>query len=92
MSNNSYFPLGVVIKKSSNDPYGIKFHPDLLVTGFGEEYIPDLIKTNFNKIIKDPDYFTSQGLLTPPVWFIDVKAEKIENLRRDYDIREMGDK
>jgi hypothetical protein len=90
MSINSYFPLGVVIKKSSNDPYGIMLSPGLFITEFRDGYIPDLLKTNLSKIIKDPDYYTSQGLLTPPVWFIDVKVEKIENLRRDYDIRELG--
>ncbi|MBN2400912.1 MAG: VWA domain-containing protein [Spirochaetes bacterium] len=90
MSAKNYFPLGAVIKKGPNDPYGIIFHPDLYITELGKNYIPDLVKTNINKIIKDPDYYVSNGLLTPPVWFIDIKVEKIENLRREYDVRELG--
>jgi hypothetical protein len=87
---NRFFPLGVVVKKSSNEPYGISFYPDLYATGFEEEYIPDIIKTSINKIIKDPDYFISNGILTPPVWFLDIKVIKLENLKKDYDIRDLG--
>ncbi|MFH0977369.1 MAG: vWA domain-containing protein [Spirochaetota bacterium] len=86
--NKTSFPLGVTIKKSANEPYGIAFDPDLFVTGFGSEFLPELIKTDLSTIIKNPDKYTSSGLLTPPVWFIDVKADKIEILRREYDIRE----
>jgi hypothetical protein len=90
MPFNRYFPLGVVVKKSLNDPYEITFYPDLYCTGFEEEYIPDMIKTSINKIIKDPDYFISNGILTPPVWFLDVKVIKLENMKKDYDIRDIG--
>ena len=90
MSGKHYFPLGVVVKRSPNDPYGIKFDSDLLMTNYGDELIPDMIKTNLSSIIKEPDYFMSRGLLTPPVWFVDIKVEKIEDLRKVYDIREPG--
>ena len=90
MTGGRYFPIGVVVKRSPNDSYGFKFDSDLLITGYGNEYIPELIKTSLNSIIKDSDYFISRGLLTPPVWFIDVKVEKIEDLRKVYDIRELG--
>jgi hypothetical protein len=86
--NKSSFPLGITIKKSANEPYGITFDSDLIITEFSNEYLPDLIKTDLSTIIKNPDKYSSSGLLTPPVWFIDVKVDKIENLRREYDIRE----
>jgi hypothetical protein len=90
MNANKYFPLGVVVKKSTNDPYGISFYPDLFITGFDDNDVPDLIKTGINKIIKDPDYYMSNGLLTPPVWFVDVKILKLENLKKEYDIRDIN--
>ncbi len=88
-SGRNYFPLGIVVKKSPNDPYGITFQQKYIVE-FENENIPEIIKTNLSNIIKNPDYYTSSGLFNPPVWFINVKTEKVENLRREYDIREMG--
>lgn len=83
------FPLGVIIKRSPGEPYGIILHPDYYVTEYSDDYIPNLMKTNLTNVIKNPGYYESTGLLIPPVWFLDVKVEKIEKLRRDYDIREI---
>jgi hypothetical protein len=88
-SVRNFFPIGIIVKKSPNDPYGITFQQKYIVD-FGDDYIPAMLKTSFNSIIKNSDYFTSTGLLNPPVWFVNIKIEKLENLRREYDIREIG--
>ncbi len=88
--SNKYFPLGVAVKKSPDDPYGISFYPDLLVTGFENESVPDQLKTSISKIMNDPDHFIGSGLLNPPVWFVDVKVLKLENLKKEHDIRDIN--
>ncbi len=81
------FPIGAVIQKNPDEPYGISMHPDSYITGFTNDYIPQIVKTSLSAIIKDPDSFMNNGLFTPPVWFMNIKIERIEKYEKDQDIR-----
>lgn len=86
-ARSSFFPLGAVIQKNPDEPYGISLHPDSYITGFTDEYLPQLIKTSLTTAIKDPYSLINNGLFTPPVWFLNVKIERIEKYKNEQDIR-----
>jgi len=80
-----YFHLGVVIKRDIGKTYGLSFMPK--VKGLASYYIPDRLKTDLISIIKKRDYYISKGLFYPPVWFVNIKVEKVEKFKDKIDIR-----
>ncbi|MDY6932851.1 MAG: VWA domain-containing protein [Spirochaetota bacterium] len=85
-----YFILGVSLQEKPGEPYGITFNPYHFVTNLSGEYIPDLIRINLKEIVQRSDYYMSNGLCYPPIWFIKVKAEQIIRNKPVNDIRDQG--
>lgn len=84
---NFLFPLGVIIQKNANEPYGITFNYSY-ITDIPEEYIPGILMTSLNSIIEKPEHYMNQGLFTPPTWFVKVKVERVETFTPQKDIRD----
>ncbi|MBN2039734.1 MAG: VWA domain-containing protein [Spirochaetes bacterium] len=87
-ASNDYFHVGAIIKRNTNEPYGITFYPDWYATEFSNDFIPEIIKTDLSGIIKKPEFYLSNGLFTPPFWFLNLKVERVEKYSREHDIRE----
>ena len=85
---NDYFPIGAIIKRKTNEPYGITFYPDWYATEFSNDFIPEIVKTNLSGIIKRPEFYLNNGLFTPPFWFLNLKVQRVEKYSREHDIRE----
>jgi len=80
------FTMGVTLTRDPDRTYGISINP--AVREIPSDYIPANMKSNLDDMIKRPDYYISNGLTRPPVWFIEVKVEEFESLRKMKDIRE----
>ena len=87
LSSGFYFPLGFSLRKKQNEPYGISLNPNILITNISSDYIPDMIKTDLKALIKKPDYYIGNGIFKPPIWFVNVKVERIKRERGIRDIR-----
>ncbi len=72
------FTLGVVVKKKRNYPYGMMFDPRFYVTKLSSDYIPSMLKTDLETVIGKSGYYSGNGMLNPPVWFLDLKVEQVK--------------
>ena len=63
---------------------------DRLFAEFGiePEQVPALATAALREIMEKPSHYTSNGLLSPPVWFIRVRVERVERLRDGVDVRD----
>jgi len=84
--NNFNFWIGFNIINNATEIYGIKFYPQIYK--IERNYISNLAKANFNKIIKNKDFYINNGLFAKPLWFINVKIEKIMYIDSTKDIRD----
>jgi len=80
------FPVAIEVRKAPENKYGLTINP--VLTGLDHDTVPDILKTDLKKIIEKKDYYMTNGFLYPPVWFINVKVEKIKKYRKKIDIRE----
>lgn len=83
-----YFPLGVFVKKNSNEPYGISLKTESALLTVTDDYVPDMMRVALKRLIAKPAYYMHNGLFNPPVWFLSVKVERIKRDRGVRDIRE----
>jgi len=81
-----YLKTGFNMKKSDADAYGIELIP--VTTDISSDYIPDLAKTTLTDIVKNQEFFTTKGIGSPPVWFVEVKIENIERYDQKIDVRD----
>ena len=76
--DGTVFPLGVVVQRKRDNPYGIRFNPRFYVTGMDGGCIPPQLRVGLEDLIKKSRYYSNNGLLTPPVWFLDLKVERVK--------------
>ena len=80
-----YFPIGIEIRKDTGKTYGIRVIPRVI--NITSDFIPAMVKTDLSAIIKNSNYYMNNGLLNPPVWFVNVKVAKLVITRDKKDIR-----
>lgn len=83
---NRFFPLCVSVKKNVSSPYGIELVP--VAKDFSADYIPSIMKAPLDDIVKRSDYYRTNGLFVPPVWFVNVKVGEAARGRRGTDVRD----
>jgi hypothetical protein len=83
-----YITLGVTVRMRPDEPYGFDFSPRSIITGIELEQIPGMALTTLREIMKNPGYYMANGLMSPPLWFIRVRVERVERLRGATDIRD----
>ena len=83
-----YITLGVTVRMRPDEPYGFDFSPRSIITGIELEQIPGMALTSLREIMKNPGYYTANGLFAPPVWFVRVRVERVERLKNEADIRD----
>ncbi|MCL2154875.1 MAG: VWA domain-containing protein [Leptospirales bacterium] len=84
--NGFYLKIGFNIRKADSEAYGIELIP--VRADVSKDYIPNLASTTFNDIVKNQDFFTTKGLGSPPVWFVDIKVENVELNNQKIDVRD----
>ncbi len=83
-----YITLGVMVRIKEDEPYGFDFSPRRILSGLDADQIPGLAMATLRGIADRPGYYTANGLMRPPMWFIRVKVERVERLRDGADIRD----
>ena len=78
-------PIGVIVKKDPGSAYGITLVP--AVKELTADYIPRCLATGLGDIVKRSEYYSTRGLMYPPVWFVNVKIDNAEKIRGSKDIR-----
>ena len=81
-----YFNAGFNIRKSTSEAYGIELIPAR--TDISKDYISNLASTTFTDIVKSQDFFITNGLGAPPVWFVEIKVENVERNDLKVDVRD----
>ena len=81
-----FFPLCVSVKKNASSPYGIELVP--VAKDFSADCVPSIMKATLDDMVKRSDYYRTNGLFVPPVWFVNVKVGEAERSRRGRDVRD----
>lgn len=81
------FMLGVRLIEDSRSPSGYSFNPHSFIFGYSADYLPESIQIDLRSIVNAPYKFTEDGFMDPPLWFVDVKVEEINELHLPVDIR-----
>ena len=81
-----FITLGISIANDKDSPYGIR--PAAVSRDFTPEDIPSIISVSVKDLVQRKDYYVSNGLLTPPVWFIRVY---VQNTRQYFEKRDIRD-
>ncbi|MCL2026697.1 MAG: hypothetical protein FWG92_07840, partial [Leptospirales bacterium] len=68
-----FFTLGISVANDKDSPYGIR--PAAVSRDFTPEDIPLIISVSIKDLAQKKDYYASNGLLKPPVWFIRVYVQ-----------------
>jgi hypothetical protein len=74
------------IRRASSEAYGIELIP--LDKKIEKGFIPDAGIVKIENVIKNPERYTTGGIGSPPVWFIEFKTEKTERFGTMKDIRD----
>jgi hypothetical protein len=80
------FSLGVSIRAAPDRLYGLLLVPE--ITGISSDYIPDMLRTGLEEIIKKRDIYSRKGFFTPPIWFLKLKVAEIRIVKGTKDIRD----
>lgn len=84
--NGFYSTAPFYIRRSSAEAYGVELIPADIKIEKG--FIPDAAVAEIEKVIKNPEKYTTGGIGSPPVWFIEFKTERTERFRAGKDIRD----
>ena len=74
------------IRKAPSETYGIELIP--LDKKIEKGFIPDAAILEIESVIKNPNTYTTGGIGSPPLWFIEFKVEKTERFGVKKDIRD----
>ncbi len=87
VKSGEVFFLGVTIEEKRDEPFGIRFNPGRYVTDIPSEYLPELLKVRLENLVKGKEHYATYGLFNPPIWFIELKAERVK-FHRESDVRD----
>ncbi|MDH5681044.1 MAG: FlgO family outer membrane protein [Spirochaetota bacterium] len=69
-----WIALSVKAKKHHKSDFYVKDGSVLIIA---EKEVPDLAKSSFRKMSRNPNYHETNGILYPRRWFVQVKVEKV---------------
>ncbi len=87
VESKEVFFLGVSIEEKRDEPFGIRFNPGRYITGIPLEYLPEILKVRLENLMKEKAHYSTHGLFQPPVWFIELKAERVK-FHKGSDVRD----
>jgi hypothetical protein len=79
------FPVALTLRKAPAETYGVA--PVIVAADIPSDYIPLSMKVSLESLLKQPSKYLSNGIFTPPVWFIEVRVEEISG-DNESDIRD----
>lgn len=86
VKSKQVFLLGVSVEEKRDEPFGFRFNPLRYVT-ISEEYVPNLLKVRLEDICSNYAEYISRGLFDPPIWFVELTADRIKFKKRT-DVRD----
>jgi len=81
-----YHTAPFFVRRAPSEPMGIELIP--LEKNIEKGYIPQIGIADTGEIIKKSEQYTTGGIGSPPVWFIEFKVERTERFGRKRDIRD----
>lgn len=87
VKSGEVFSLGVSIEEKRDEPFGIRFNPRRYITGVPSDYLPELLKVRIENFVKEKAHYSSHGLFEPPIWFVELKAERVK-FHKGSDVRD----
>jgi hypothetical protein len=81
------FYLGVRIDVNSRSVFGYSFNPYSYEFGFTGDYMVSAIAPDLKEVTSSPYKYFNKGLLSPPLWFINVKVDRLEEYESENDLR-----
>ena len=81
-----YVTIGVTVKTDLENPYGITLVP--IIPYIVDVDVPDIMRSTLKQFIQNSNYYLHDGLGKPPVWFIRVKIDELNEKDLGSDIRE----
>jgi hypothetical protein len=81
------FPLGVRISLKGDEPFGMTFNQDMFMTGIAWDDLPSSVRVDLEKMVKDPSKYARSGFLTPPLYFVNVMVDEIDDRGTKGDVR-----
>lgn len=87
VKSKEVFLLGVSIEEKREEPFGIRFNPGRYITNVPSEYLPDLLKVRLENVVKEKGHYSSHGFFNPPIWFVELKAERVK-FHKGSDVRD----
>ncbi len=78
--------IGCSIQIDPSSTYGVTLIPRThRVTA---DYVPEMMRASLKEIIAKRDYYSSRGLLSPPLWFVTVKVAEVRGGPGGKDVRD----
>jgi hypothetical protein len=87
VKSKELFFLGVSVEEKRDEPFGMRFNPRRYITNIGTEYMPELLTVPMGEIIRNHAKYASRGLFEPPIWFVQLKAERVK-FQKGSDVRD----
>ncbi|MCX7678704.1 MAG: VWA domain-containing protein [Spirochaetes bacterium] len=85
IKSKEIFLLGVSIEEKRDEPFGFRFNPHRYVV-ISQDYVPQMLTARLEEIISNPSRFVAHGIFEPPIWFVELKAERVKFRTRE-DVR-----
>jgi hypothetical protein len=82
------FPLGVRIMLKKDEPFGMTFNPKQFITGIDWDDLPSAVRVDLERLVKDPAKYARNGFLSPPLYFVNVKVDEVDDRVKKNDIRD----
>ncbi|MDA3899783.1 MAG: hypothetical protein PF637_04610 [Spirochaetes bacterium] len=83
----TFSPIGVRLQVDSSSVYGYSLNPGAYVFSIPSDSVPETLRVDLSELLSDPRRYSEKGFLDPPLWFINVKVERIEVQKGAGDVR-----
>ena len=84
--SDSYLNIGCTVRSAPGEAYGITLVPRMIIPQ--GEFLPDIIRVNLDEVVRNSKDFSGKGFLSPPLWFIRLKVDRLESFRDVPDARD----
>ena len=81
-----YLNLGCTVRSAPGEPHGITLLPRIVMAP--GDYLPESLRANLDEVVRNREAYTGKGFLSPPLWFIRLKVDRLENFRETPDVRD----
>lgn len=80
-----FFILGLSLQGDDKETYGVKCVPRLYDVRQAD--VPEMLSVKLGLLLSQKEQFMDAGLSAPPVWFVNVRVERIHSADKRRDVR-----